>query len=118
VASKKLLYMPISYHDKNKVGDQISTLTNDINNIALTMTQLFNETSGKIFKVIFSVIFMLCYSLTLSAIVLPVTFLFCALSWLLLSKARVPYIKMTDYFGDMNAYVEEMLKNTKVTQSF
>nr|WP_307939485.1 ABC transporter transmembrane domain-containing protein [Mycoplasmopsis bovis] len=53
VASKKLLYMPISYHDKNKVGDQISTLTNDINNIALTMTQLFNETSGKIFKVIF-----------------------------------------------------------------
>nr|WP_307923216.1 ABC transporter transmembrane domain-containing protein [Mycoplasmopsis bovis] len=63
--------MPISYHDKNKVGDQISTLTNDINNIALTMTQLFNETSGKIFKVIFSVIFMLCYSLTLSAIVLP-----------------------------------------------
>ncbi|WP_429998894.1 ABC transporter transmembrane domain-containing protein, partial [Mycoplasmopsis bovis] len=56
--------------------------------------------------------------LTLSAIVLPVTFLFCALSWLLLSKARVPYIKMTDYFGDMNAYVEEMLKNTKVTQSF
>nr|WP_307918667.1 ABC transporter transmembrane domain-containing protein [Mycoplasmopsis bovis] len=116
--SKKLLYMPISYHDKNKVGDQISTLTNDINNIALTMTQLFNETSGKIFKVIFSVIFMLCYSLTLSAIVLPVTFLFCALSWLLLSKARAPYIKMTDYFGDMNAYVEEMLKNTKVTQSF
>ncbi|WP_429982574.1 ABC transporter transmembrane domain-containing protein, partial [Mycoplasmopsis bovis] len=59
VASKKLLYMPISYHDKNKVGDQISTLTNDINNIALTMTQLFNETSGKIFKVIFSVILLL-----------------------------------------------------------
>lgn len=41
-------------------------------------------------------------------------FVFCVLSWLLLVKVRIFYIKMIDYFGDMNVYVEEMLKNIKV----
>ncbi|WP_029513526.1 ABC transporter ATP-binding protein [Mycoplasmopsis primatum] len=118
VASNKLIYMPISYHDKNKIGDQISTLTNDINNIAQTLVQLFNDTSGKIFKIIFSIIFMLCYSITLSSIVLPISFLFSGLSWVFLAKARKPFIEVINHFGDMNAYVEEMIKNTKVTQSF
>ncbi|QSB07400.1 ABC transporter ATP-binding protein [Mycoplasma tauri] len=117
-ASKNLLYMPISYHDKNKVGDKISTLTNDINNISQTLVQMFNEASGMLFKLLFVVFFMLLYSLTLSAIVLPIIICFAIVSWLFLAKARKPYIEMINKFGDMNAYVEEMLKNSKVTQSF
>lgn len=117
-AMANLLYMPISYHDKQQAGSQISTLTNDINNTAQSLVQLLNETFGNIFNILFSVAFMFIYSVTLSLIFIPISFIFISLSWLIIAKARQPYIRVINHFADLNGFVEEMLKNTKVTQTF
>ncbi|MGV2393637.1 UNVERIFIED_CONTAM: ABC transporter transmembrane domain-containing protein [Campylobacter lari] len=80
LASKNLLYMPISYHDKQKAGDQISTLTNDINNASMSLGQLFNDTFGNFFTIVITIIIMFCYSVTVSAIVIPISLIFIAIS--------------------------------------
>lgn len=117
-ATYNLLNMPISYHDKQQAGSQISTLTNDINNAAQSLVQILNETFGNLFNIMFSVIFMFLYSVTLSAIIVPISLVFLSLSWLIIARARKPYIRVINHFADLNGYVEEMLKNTKVTQTF
>ncbi|MGV2393636.1 UNVERIFIED_CONTAM: hypothetical protein O8I53_12245 [Campylobacter lari] len=37
---------------------------------------------------------------------------------MIISRARKPFITVIDSFGELNAFVEEMLKNTKITQTF
>ncbi|WP_338822795.1 ABC transporter ATP-binding protein [Mycoplasmopsis felifaucium] len=118
IATVKLLNMPISYHDKQQAGNQISTLTNDISNTSQSLVQLLNESFGNIFNIIFAIGFMFVYSFTLSIIVVPISFVFLAISWLIIARARKPYIRVINHFADMNGFVEEMLKNTKVTQTF
>ncbi|WP_051590864.1 ABC transporter ATP-binding protein [Mycoplasmopsis felifaucium] len=118
ISTVKLLNMPISYHDKQQAGNQISTLTNDISNTSQSLVQLLNESFGNIFNIIFAIGFMFVYSFTLSIIVVPMSFIFLAISWLIIAGARKPYIRVINHFADMNGFVEEMLKNTKVTQTF
>ncbi|VEU75440.1 ABC-type multidrug/protein/lipid transport system ATPase component [Mycoplasmopsis maculosa] len=118
IASQKLLLMPISYHDKQKAGDHISTLTNDINSSSMSLVQLLNESFGNFFNVFIAIAYMFFYSVTLSSIVVPISFIFIGISWILIANAKKPYIKVTNTFGELNAFVEEMLKNTKITQTF
>lgn len=117
-ATTNLLFMPISYHDGQKAGEQISTLTNDINNAAMSLVQLLNDTLSNVLNILFTIIFMFVYSITLSSIVFPITMIFVGISWWIVVSARKPYIKLFNTFGELNGYVEEMLRNAKVTQSF
>lgn len=118
VAMEKLIEMPVSFYDKEKSGDLISVLINDINNLANSFVQMFNETWNNIFNVILSILAMAFVSFTLTAIVIPLSVLFFSLGYFMISKARKSYVLVQQDFGDLNAYVEEMLTNSKITQTF
>ncbi|WP_406615826.1 ABC transporter ATP-binding protein [Mycoplasmopsis hyopharyngis] len=114
----KLLKMPISYYDKQKSGNLISILVNDVNNMSNSMLQMLNETFSNFFNALFSIIVMFFFSTLMSAIIFPFSILLFSLSALMIKKARPYYVKVQDKFGDLNAYVEEMLTNSKITKTF
>lgn len=118
IAMQKLLKMPISYYDKNKAGNLISTLVNDINNICGTLSQLLLQTFSNIAHLIITVIMMFVYSTNITLIVIITTFALFSIGLVMIKKSR-PYVKKVwDDFGDLNAYVEESVKNMKITKTF
>lgn len=118
VGMENLMDMPISYYDKQKAGNLISILINDINNISNSILMMFNETFNNLFNIILSVIAMACFSLVMTAIILPISIIFFSISWLMIKKAQPAYERTQNLFGDLNAYTEEMINNTKITQTF
>ncbi|MEA4115390.1 ABC transporter ATP-binding protein [Mycoplasma sp. 744] len=118
IAMNKLLYMPIAFYDKEQTGDLISTLVNDISNSANAITRFLTQVFTNVFSIIFTFIAMCFISSTLTIIILILAVLLMSISVFMTKKARPALIGTQNAFGDLNAYLEEMLNNAKITQTF
>ncbi|QGZ97951.1 ATP-binding cassette domain-containing protein [Mycoplasma sp. NEAQ87857] len=114
----KLHKMPMNFYDRNKTGDLISTLIVDVNNVANSLFQVLTQIPGNIFSICVSIIILSLISGSLTLIIVPVSLLMFGLVFLLIKKSQPQFIKVQDSFGKLNAFVEEMVANTKVTNSF
>lgn len=117
-AMDKLMKMPISYHDRQKSGDLISTLINDINNVSNTLFNWLNNFFSIVFNILLSIIAMSLVSslLTIISIIMALTLFLLPL--LIIKKSQRYFVSVQNAFGSLNAYVEEMITNIKVTNSF
>ncbi|UUM19394.1 ABC transporter ATP-binding protein [Mycoplasma sp. 1018B] len=118
IAMNKLLYMPIAFYDEEQAGDLISTLVNDISNSANAITRFLTQVFTNVFSIIFTFIAMCFISSTLTIIILILAILLMSISVFMTKKARPALIGTQNAFGDLNAYLEEMLNNAKITQTF
>ncbi|MHA3838921.1 ABC transporter ATP-binding protein [Mycoplasma sp. VS1572C] len=114
----KLFRSPISFYDKNKTGNLISTLVVDINNVANSLFQIMVQAATSTFNILISIVVMFLASSMLTLIVIPISLIMFALVFLLIKKSQPYFISVQNAFGSLNAFVEEMLVNTKVTNSF
>ncbi|WP_416754493.1 ABC transporter ATP-binding protein [Mycoplasma sp. 654] len=114
----KLFRSPISFYDKNKTGNLISTLVVDINNVANSLFQMMVQAATSTFNILISIVVMSLASELLTLIVIPVSLILFAFVFLLIKKSQPYFISVQNAFGRLNAFVEEMLVNTKVTNSF
>ncbi|BBU47594.1 ABC transporter ATP-binding protein [Mycoplasmopsis felis] len=115
---QKLHKLPISYYDSNKTGDLISSLIVDVNNIANSLYQSSTQIINALFNITISIVFMSFVSFALTIIVIPLSILMFIGVILLIKKSQPYFIKVQETFGELNAFVEEMLSNTKVTNVF
>ncbi|WP_029512478.1 ABC transporter ATP-binding protein [Mycoplasmopsis iners] len=118
VAMTKLLYMPTAFYDKEKTGDLISTLVTDINNISGAIVRLLSSLFTNLFAILFTLVAMSFYSSVITLIILVLTILLLSVTFWMTKKARPALIETQNAFGELNGYLEEMLNNTKITQSF
>ncbi|TDV24081.1 ATP-binding cassette subfamily B protein [Mycoplasmopsis mustelae] len=114
----KLLKLPIAYYDHNKTGNLISSLIVDVNNIALSLYQSLTQIIAAFFSISLSILMMSLISVALTLIVVPISLLMFGGIVLLIKKSQPYFIRVQDAFGELNAFVEEMLANTKITNSF
>ncbi|WLP85615.1 ABC transporter ATP-binding protein [Mycoplasma seminis] len=115
---EKLFRSPISFYDKNKTGNLISTLVVDINNVANSLFQMMVQAATSTFNILISIVVMFLASSMLTLIVIPISLIMFGLVLLLIKKSQPYFINVQNAFGALNAFVEEMLVNTKVTNSF
>ncbi|VEU76797.1 ABC transporter ATP-binding protein [Mycoplasmopsis columbina] len=118
MAMNKLILMPTAFYDREMTGDLISTLVNDVNNVSNGVTKLLSSLFTNIFTLLFGVISMIFISSVLAIIIVVLTLLFMSITLWWLRKVRPAMIQTQNAFGDLNGYVEEMLRNTKITQTF
>ncbi|AIA29286.1 ABC transporter ATP-binding protein [Mycoplasmopsis californica] len=117
-AMKKLLYMPVSYHDSQQTGELISTLINDVNNVSMSLSQILTQAVSNAMHVAITLVFMLLYSVNITLITLVVTALLFSVGLIMIKRARPHVVKVWDDFGELNAFVEEGVKNMKITKTF
>ncbi|WP_406614731.1 ABC transporter ATP-binding protein [Mycoplasma corogypsi] len=110
--------LPLSFYDKNKTGNLISSIIVDVNNISNSMFQVLTQVTGGIFSMTLAIVILSLLSLSLTAIIVPLSLVLFGLVMLLMKKSQPHFIKVQNAFGELNAFVEEMLVNTKVTNSF
>ncbi|MBT2420736.1 ABC transporter ATP-binding protein [Streptomyces sp. ISL-22] len=106
-ASAKLTTLPLSYFDRRPRGDLISRLTNDADNIALTLQQLLTKIAVSLLSVVGVLGMMLWLSplLTLVAVAsLPVA---AVVTRLLGRRSHPEFTRQWRATGELGAHVEE-----------
>lgn len=115
--SQKLKFLPISYFDKNQVGDLLSRMTNDIQTIADSLSQIINQFLSSIVSVLGILGIMLYLNPTLTLItfiVIPVNIF---VSFKIAGLAQKQFSIQYHELGELNAHIEEMFSSNKVVKA-
>ncbi|QVK17082.1 ABC transporter ATP-binding protein [Mycoplasmatota bacterium] len=114
----KLQSLAISFFDRNRDGDLMIRITNDVDNISNTMTQTFISFISSMMTLILTISLMLWMSwkLTIVALITIPLIYFAAKN---VSKAsRKRFRRMRYENGALNGFVAEQINGAKVIQSF
>lgn len=115
--SQKLKFLPISYFDKNQVGDLLSRMTNDIQTIADSLSQIINQFLSSIVSVLGILGIMLYLNPTLTLITLIVIPVNIFVSFKIAGLAQKQFSIQYHELGELNAHIEEMFSSNKVVKA-
>ena len=104
----KLGRLPLSYFDRQKKGEVLSRVTNDIDNVAQTLQQTLSQLVTSVLTVV-GVLAMMFWISPLLAVIALVTVPLSVLVTAMIAKRSQPqFIKQWAATGRLNAHVEEM----------
>ena len=114
----KMQKLAVSFFDRNRDGDLMIRITNDVDNISSTMTQTFISFITSMMTLILTIALMWWMSkkLTLVALITVPLIYFAAKAVAKVSRKR--FRRMRYERGALNGFVAEQLNGAKVIQSF
>ncbi|MDO5296857.1 MAG: ABC transporter ATP-binding protein [bacterium] len=105
----KIIDMPVSYLDRHSHGDVMSCMTNDIENISLSVSQAWPTLCSGLLTVIATSIIMVCYCWQL-ALLSAVAVVFTLVATKILAKFVRRYARCRQQLlGELNGAIEEMI---------
>lgn len=116
--SKKLKRLPISYFDKNPVGDILSRMTNDVQSISESLSQIINQLISSIVTIVgvMGIMFYISPGLALITILtIPLTIL---ASFRIMQESQKQFSLQWKDLGDLNTHIEEMFSSNKLVKSY
>jgi ATP-binding cassette subfamily B multidrug efflux pump len=114
----KMEELPISYFDKNKHGDIMSYYTNDIDSIRQFFSQSLVQIINTIFTLIILTVFMLYYSVTLTAVVYLCAIIMIIIIKTIGGKSSRYFVKQQTSTAKFEGYVTEMMNGEKVIKAY
>lgn len=114
----KILDLKLQYFDSTPSGDIMSRLTNDINNITMTLTQNVTQFLICSSQIFFFWLALLVFSPIMGLIALLFVPLQLSVVYLLFKKAQPNYLKKQVALGDLNGFAEESISGQKVINNF
>ncbi|WYJ96061.1 ABC transporter ATP-binding/permease [Enterococcus sp. DIV0212c] len=110
--------LPLNYYDQTSHGNIVSRFTNDMDNISVACSAVFNQLFSGLSVVIIAFFFMLKLSPILTAVVListPVIFL---VNWVVAKSSQKNFSAQQKIVGEISGYVSEMVGNQKIVKAF
>jgi len=114
----KFQKLPLTYHDTHTHGELMSRLTNDIDNISVTIAQSTTQLVSAAIMIFGSLIMMLLLSvyMTLAALItVPLVFL---LTKFVAGKSRKMFKGQQKELGILNGAIEEAIGGQKIIKAF
>jgi len=114
----KLQKLPLTYHDTHTHGELMSRLTNDIDNISVTIAQSTTQLASATITIMGSLIMMLMLSvhMTLAALItVPLVFL---LTKFVAGKSRKMFKGQARELGKLNGAIEEAIGGHRIIKAF
>ncbi len=115
---KKLARLPLKYFDDNPRGDTLSRVTNDIDNIANTLSQSATQVITAVLTIIGVLIMMFSISPLLAGISLTVIPLSLVVVMLIAKQSQKQFARQWERTGKLNGHVEEMFTGHSVVKVF
>ena len=115
---KKLGRVPLSYFDSTPRGDLMSRITNDIDNISMTLQQTLTQLITSVLTVIGVLIMMFVISPVLaliSVLTVPLTFV---VTMLIARRSKPHFAAQWKWTGDLNAHVEETYTGHEIVRVY
>ncbi|KKB26862.1 Multidrug resistance ABC transporter [Mycoplasmopsis meleagridis] len=106
---EKIQSMPISYFDNQKIGNLMSTLTNDVNNILQSLIDMLSNFLIMIFQFFIIFIIMFLYAPILASIAIVSIPLSTYILYLFIKNNQKYFIKQQNSLADFNAFLEEII---------
>lgn len=116
--SQKMKRLPVSFFDKNPVGDLLSRMTSDIQTIGDSLQQIINQIFNALVIVVGITVIMFYISPLLTIITIlavPATIL---ASISIIKKAQKLYALQYKDLGEINSHIEEMFSSNKLVKSY
>ena len=114
----RLQRLPLRFYDTHSSGDLMSRLTNDVDNINMTMSQSVVQLFTSIISVIGTLFAMILLSPVLTLIALLTTLLTFLVTQFIVKASQRFFIVQQRELGSMNGFIEEMLSGQKVVKLF
>lgn len=116
--SEKVKYIPTSYYDKNKTGDLLSRMTNDVETLGKNLQQTISSTLSSVVLIVGILAMMINISPILTGVflfTLPMTYI----STKVISKRSQGYFrKKSKGLGSMVGFVEENFSGSELIKAF
>lgn len=110
--------LPLKYFDTNSSGDLMSRLTNDVDNINMTLSQSVTQFISGIINIVGMLIAMLLLSPSLTLVGLITTPIMFMITRFIMKKTQPFFIKRQKELGKLNGYIEEMVSGQKAILLF
>lgn len=114
----KMQGLPLRFFDTHSSGDLMSRLTNDVDNINMTLSQSITQMFSGIITIIGMLIAMFILSPTLTLVGLVTMPLMFLTSRFLVKKTQPFFIKQQQDLGKLNGYIEEIVSGQKAVLLF
>ena len=114
----KILKTPFSFLDRMPRGDYLSRMVNDIENITDGFLEGITTIFSGVCSIVMNIYFMFSLHSIMAVIVVAVSPLSIFVTAYIAKKSKKMYIDHAKSYGDMGAYVEEMITNQKVVKAF
>ncbi|MFC0215877.1 ABC transporter ATP-binding protein [Paenibacillus chartarius] len=114
----KLHTLPVGYFDSRRHGEVMSRLSNDIDNVSMTISQSMTQLMGGAIAIAGSLIMMLMLSplLTLASLItVPLVF---GLARIITKRTGVLFKEQQAQLGKLNGHVEESISGLELVQAF
>ncbi len=104
----KLGRLPLSYFDSTSRGDVLSRVTNDIDNLAQSLSQTLAQLVTSVFTVIGVLTMMFLISPLLAAVALVTVPLAALVTAMIAKRSQPQFIRQWRTTGELNGHIEEM----------
>ncbi|WP_430602235.1 ABC transporter ATP-binding/permease [Enterococcus sp. DIV0724b] len=110
--------LPLNYYDQTSHGNIVSRFTNDMDNISVASSAVFNQLFSGLSVVIIAFFFMLKLSPILTAVVLIATPIIFLVNWVVAKSSQKNFSAQQKIVGEISGYVSEMVGNQKIVKAF
>ncbi len=114
----KLNQLPISYLDKKSIGDSVSRVTTDTEQLSNGLLMVFNQFFVGLLTILFTVITMAEIDWFMLILVLVLTPLSLLVARFIANKSYHLYQNQTRSRGQQTQYIEEMIRQESLLQNF
>ncbi|MEI5994742.1 ABC transporter ATP-binding protein [Candidatus Enterococcus mansonii] len=110
--------LPLNYYDQTSHGNIVSRFTNDMDNISVACSAVFNQLFSGLSVVIIAFFFMLKLSPVLTAVVLVATPIIFLVNWIVARSSQKNFAAQQKIVGEISGFVTEMVGNQKIVKAF
>lgn len=110
--------LPLNYYDQTAHGDIVSRFTNDMDNISVACSAVFNQLFSGAAVVVIAFFFMLKLSPLLTAVVLVATPIIFLANWLVAKSSQKNFTAQQKIVGEISGFISEMVGNQKIVKAF
>lgn len=115
---QKINRLPVSYFDKNKFGDTLSRVTNDVDAVSNAMQQGFIAIINAVLGIIMAITAMLLIDTKLALIVMLIIPLSIIISKVVVNISQKYFKQQQDSLGNLNGFVQENLTGFSVLKLY
>ncbi|HSI67528.1 MAG TPA: ABC transporter ATP-binding protein [Planococcus sp. (in: firmicutes)] len=110
--------LPVSFFDKRQHGELMSRMTNDIENVSVTLNTSFIQVFSSILTLTGTVVVMLWLSplLTLLTLII-IPFMYIAMKWITKRTGKL-FKEQQQAVGELNGMIEETISGQKIIKAF
>ncbi len=114
----KIEQLPIKYFDTHKHGELMSRITNDLDNVSMTLNTSLNQIVSGILTIIISLVIMIIISPILTIVSILTIPIMIFIIGRISKITKKQFMKQQECLASVNGYIEEYISGQKVIKAF